>query len=137
MNKYEREFKSCLHFYCLTIVKVTASVTDVFCIAQITSIVINNALLIDHRWFWQNASVTLAVTFTSALRNTDLPPSENTFKMNTELIGHHYRINHMHLDGFFLAVLLLLVKRIEQTFAFFKQLLLNLGNLLLMQLISN
>ena len=31
----------------------------------------------------QNTSVTLAVIFTSALRNTDLPPSENTFKMNT------------------------------------------------------
>ena len=28
----------------------------------------------------------LAVIFTSALRNTDLPPSENTLKMNTELI---------------------------------------------------
>ena len=29
------------------LVKVTGSVTDVFCIAQITYIVINNALLID------------------------------------------------------------------------------------------
>ena len=34
------------------LVKMTASVTDVFCITQITYIVINNALLIDQRWFW-------------------------------------------------------------------------------------
>ena len=32
----------------------------------------------------QNTSVTLAVIFTSALRNTDLPPSENTFKKKNE-----------------------------------------------------
>jgi hypothetical protein len=34
------------------LVKMTASVTDVFCITQITYIVINNALLIDQSWFW-------------------------------------------------------------------------------------
>ena len=33
-------------------VGVFSKLTDVFCITQITYIVINNALLIDQRWFW-------------------------------------------------------------------------------------